>query len=343
MNPAVIILGSACLALAVACAVLVIVLLRRASGPDAGFEALEKRLELGEKSRADAEMRLRSELTDLITRQNSGLTDSIGEKLSAVSRSVGEMKESSKTITDSVATLNRLMSNVKERGTWAEVRLEHILESAMPGLYERNYKPDPKRGDIVEFALRLPAENGETAMLPIDSKFPTEDYLRLCEASEAGDEKAVEEARKALKNKVLTMARDVSKYVSPPETAPYAVLYLATEGLYLEVISMGDLTERIMRDFSVLVAGPVTIIAVLDTIELAFRNAGIIAKSDEIIELLGKVQKDHETFRKNAGELKTSLEKDIEKLDKLIKRSEQIDRKLSKLETDPNNDLEEDT
>ncbi len=210
--------------------------------------------------------------------------------------------------------LNRVLTNVKVRGVWAEAQLEEILNETIPGMYDKNVATNPKSAERVEFAVRIPsaAENGGFTYLPIDSKFPMEDYARLTAAAENGEFQALEEARKALAARIRDEAKAVSKYICLPDTTPFAILYLATEGLYAEAYSSAGLPEKLRTDYHVMLAGPSTITAILNSLAMGFRSIAINKKADEVWKVLGAAKGQYEKF----GDL---LEKAIDQLDRASK------------------------
>ena len=200
----------------------------------------EKKLE---EMRATVDEKLTSTLT---TRLDSSFK-TVSEQLQNVYKSLGEMKELSQGVTSNVTSLSRILTNVKARGTWAEVQLESILDQTIPGQYVKNYSPN-NNAERVEFAVRFPSNDpqGEDIYLPIDSKFPLEDYVRVCEAADNADAEGLRFARKALEDRVLAEAKEITKYICVPKTTPFVVLYLATEGLYAEIISSkSGIAERL--------------------------------------------------------------------------------------------------
>ena len=195
-------------------------------------------------------------LTDTLNQRLNASFKTVSEQLQNVYKSLGEMKELSSGVTDKVADLNRVLTNVKARGTWAEVQLGNILDETIPGMYDTNVKTNPKYNGQVEFAIRIPnQEDDGITYLPVDSKFPMEDYVRLVEASEAGNAELVEQSRKALERRVRDEARLVRQYISTPETTPFAILYLATEGLYAEITSSKNGVVEKLQAEGVMVAG----------------------------------------------------------------------------------------
>ena len=176
-------------------------------------------------------------LTETLNKRINSSFETVSEQLKKVYTSLGEMKELSSGVTENVKGLNRVLTNVKSRGTWAEVQLGNILDQTIPGMYETNVKTNPKYNGQVEFAVKIPsAEDDTITWLPVDSKFPMEDYARLSEAADSGNLESLEAAQKALENTVKNEAKMIKQYISLPETTPFAIMYLATEGLYAEII-----------------------------------------------------------------------------------------------------------
>ncbi len=218
-------------------------------------------------------------LTDTLNQRLNASFKTVSEQLQNVYKSLGEMKELSSGVTDKVADLNKVLTNVKARGTWAEVQLGNILDETIPGMYDTNVKTNPKYNGQVEFAIRIPnQEDDGITYLPVDSKFPMEDYVRLVEASEAGNAELVEQSRKALERRVRDEARLVRQYISTPETTPFAILYLATEGLYAEITSSKNGVAEKLQAEGVMVAGPSTITALLSSLAMGFEQWQLIRK-----------------------------------------------------------------
>ncbi|MDE6156194.1 MAG: DNA recombination protein RmuC, partial [Eubacterium sp.] len=210
-------------------------------------------------------------LTETLNQRLNASFKTVSEQLSNVYKSLGEMKELSAGVTDNVKGLNRVLTNVKSRGTWAEVQLGNILDQTIPNMYETNVQTNPKYAGRVEFAIKIPNnENGSFTYLPLDSKFPMEDYARLSAASEAGDLEALEKAKKSLEATIKNEAKLIKQYISSPETTPFAIMYLATEGLYAEITaSKTGIAEKLQAD-GIMIAGPSTITALLNSIAMGF-------------------------------------------------------------------------
>ena len=283
----------------------------------------EKKLD---EMRAAVDERLNKTLGERLDSSFQAVSDQLGN----VYRSLGEMREMSGGIT----ALNRVLSGVKTRGNWAETQLENILEQVIPGMYEKNFAPTGS-GDVVEFAVRIPsAESDETLYMPIDSKFPMEDYLRLCEASEAGDAEGVKAARKALEARIVSEAREVRKYIVPPVTTPFAVLYLATDSLYAEAVSSkANLADKLHAEYRVLLAGPSTITALLSSLAMGFRSVALNRKADEVMKLLAAAKSQYERFEDDLASAMKSIDTAGKKLYEAQHRNEIIRKSLKNVET----------
>ena len=185
-----------------------------------------------EKKLEQMRMTVDEKLNETLTKRLDSSFKAVSEQLENVYKSLGEMKILSSGVTDNVASLNRILTNVKARGTWAEVQLEGLLNETIPGMFDRNVMTNPASRNIVEFAVRIPSGDDKNVItyLPIDSKFPVEAYIRLCDAADRGDNAAVEIERKSLETTVLNQAKEVKKYINEPDTTPFAIMYLATEG-----------------------------------------------------------------------------------------------------------------
>lgn len=287
----------------------------------------EKKLE---EMRATVDEKLNATLT---TRLDASF-QTVSKQLENVYKSLGEMKELSAGVTDNVTALNRVLTNVKARGTWAEVQLEAILDQTIPGRYVKNYAPNDS-AERVEFAVCLPAgeDKKQTVYLPVDSKFPMEDYVRLCEAADRADAVALAAARKALEDRVLGEAKTVRKYIQVPQTTPYAVLYLATEGLYAEIAaSKSGLMERVQHEYGVMIAGPSTITALLNSFAMGFRTVAVNEKANEIRLLLAAVKGQYENFAVLLEKAKKKVDEAGTTLESAQKRNALIFKKLRSVE-----------
>jgi DNA recombination protein RmuC len=259
----------------------------------------------------------------------------VSDRLAEVQNGFGEMRSLAGNVTD----LRRLMTNVKTRGVWGEVQLANLLEQIfVPSQYDRNFRPRPRSAEAVEFALRLPGqETGDVPVyLPIDSKFPIEDFQRLVEATEAGDVDGAKLATKALENRIYGCARDIrDKYINPPVTTNFAVLFLPTEALYAEVAKMPGLLETLMRDYKVIAQGPTTFAAFAMSLLMGFSTLAIQKRSADIAKLLGAVKTDFGKFAELLGKVESKLDDAKDNIGKARERSTQIVRKLGKVEELP--------
>lgn len=269
----------------------------------------------------------------LNTRLNASF-QTVSQQLESVYKSLGEMQKLSSGVTESVNGLNRVLTNVKSRGTWAEVQLGNILDQTVPGMYDTNVATNPKYNGRVEFAVRIPAADGSGhAWLPIDSKFPMEDYARLTAAAQAGDRQGMESAQKALEQRVRDEAKLVRQYISAPETTPFAVLYLATEGLYAQILgSRSGLAEKLQQQ-GILLAGPTTVTALLNALAMGFRTLAINRKATEVWQVLGAAKMQYEKF----GDLLQKARKKVDEagkvLDEADHRNHIIQKHLCRVET----------
>ncbi len=264
----------------------------------------------------------------------------VSERLEQVHRGLGEMQS----LAAGVGDLKRVLTNVKTRGTWGEVQLGNLLEQLMaPGQFERQVETRRGSGERVDFAIRLPGLGGEgdAVYLPIDAKFPQEDYQRLVEAQERADLEALDESGKQLEARIKLEARSIrDKYLQPPLTTDFAVLFLPTEGLYAEVLRRPGLADVLQREYRVIIAGPTTLAALLNSLQMGFRTLAIQKRSSEVWALLGAVKTEF-------GKFGTVLAKTKERLDQAAKsigdaevRTRQIERKLTQVESLPSADAQ---
>lgn len=258
----------------------------------------------------------------------------VGEHLEQVQRGIGEMRA----LAQDVGGLKRALTNVKCRGVLGEAQLGALLEQFLaPGQYAANVKLRPRCSEIVEFAVKLPgAQEGEQVWLPIDAKFPIEDYLRLNEALEQGDAAGAEGAAKALEARILTQGRAIrDKYVAPPFTTDFALLFLPFEGLYAEVLRRPGLVERLQRDFRITIVGPTTLTAFLNSLQVGFRTLAISRRSSEVWKLLAAVKSDFEKFGEALQSLDRKLDEAKSRLGHVSERSRILGEKLVRVEFEP--------
>lgn len=256
----------------------------------------------------------------------------VSERLEQVQRGLGEMQN----LAIGVGDLKRVLTNVKTRGILGEVQLGALLEQMLTAdQYESNVATVPGSNDRVEFAVRMPGPGDEEALyLPIDAKFPTEDYQRLLDAQEAADADAAAIAGRALETRVREEAKRIrSKYVAPPHTTDFAVLFLPTEGLYAEVIRRPGLFEMLQRDHHVTVAGPTTLTALLNSLQMGFRTLAIAKRSSEVWTLLGAVKSEFGKFGAVLDKTRKQLDTVRNSIDSAGQRTRAIERKLRGVET----------
>ncbi|MBR3766749.1 MAG: DNA recombination protein RmuC [Clostridia bacterium] len=292
-------------------------------------EAVEKLQQSNEKKLEEMRVTVDEKLTSTLTTRLDSSFKSVSEQLSNVYKSLGEMKE----LSTGVTALNRIFTNVKTRGNWAETQLEGILDQIIPGMYVKNYRSDEKR-DVVEFAVIIPdSESDRKTYLPIDSKFPMEDYLRLCDAGDTGDTEGVRLAKKALEARVLSEGKSISKYINPPMTTPFAVMYLATDSLYAEVISSKEnIADRLHDEYGVLLAGPSTITALLSSLAMGFRTVALNQKANEVMDLLSAAKVQYDKFGLALEKAKKKIDEASLSIDDAQKRNSIIVKKLKGVE-----------
>jgi len=239
-----------------------------------------------------------------------------------------------------VGGLQKVLTNVKARGGWGEVQLGALLEQVLtPEQFARNVKTRDESNENVEFAIKLPGdENGAPVWLPIDAKFPTEDYHRLIAAQEKGDTNAVEESMKSLEAQLKRSAKDIcQKYINPPKTTDFALMFLPTEGLYAEAIRRVGLVEQVQRDCRVVFAGPTTLAALLNSLQMGFRTLAIQKRSSEVWNLLAVVKSEFGKFGEALAGVKEKLDQAARKIEDVDVRSRAITRKLRDVEELPSN------
>lgn len=297
--------------------------------------AIGKMQESNEKKLDEMRTTVDEKLTSTLTTRLNSSFKTVSEQLEKLYTSLGEMKELSVGVTDNVGALNRVLTNVKARGTWAEVQLETILDQTIPNMYDKNVATGEKDTERVEFAIRIPASDDKSKItyLPVDSKFPLEDYVRLCTAADRADADAVKQARKELEARVYSEAKLIKKYINVPSTTPFAIMYLATEGLYAEIVSsQSGLLEKIQNDCNVMVAGPSTITALLNSLSMGFKTVAINEKANEVRLLLGAAKAQYENFGTILEKAKKKIDEAGKTLDDAQHRNTIIRKKLRTVE-----------
>lgn len=260
----------------------------------------------------------------------------VSDRLEQVHKGLGEMQ----VLATGVGDLKRVLTNVKVRGTWSEMQLGTLLEQVLvPDQFARNVATKPGSRENVEFAIKLPGRDqldGQIVWLPIDAKFPKEDYERLVEASERGDPVAEAQAGKELEARIRSQARDIrDKYLAPPHTTDFGLLYLPTEGLYAEVVRRPILVDALQREFRVTVVGPITLGAILNSLQMGFRSLAIQKQSSEVWKVLGAVKSEFGKFGDTLEKVKRKLDETGSTIEDAAHRSRQIEKRLRKVEALP--------
>lgn len=250
----------------------------------------------------------------------------ISDRLSEINKGFMEMQSLQTGVND----LKKIFTNVKQRGTWGEIALDNLLSQILtPEQYSKNVNITKNENERVDFVINLPGKNEETVFLPIDAKFPIEDYLRLVEASEKGNVAQIEEEGKNLEKRIKAEAQSIrDKYVHPPKTCDFAILYLPVEGLYAEVVRRPNLIEDLQTRLRVVVCGPTTLAALLNSLQMGFRTVAIEKRSTEIGKLLEQFRKDFTQFSDLLGQTKKKLESVQTTIDNAEKRTQLIGKRL---------------
>lgn len=263
----------------------------------------------------------------------------VSDRLEQVYKGLGEMQ----TLAAGVGDLKKVLSNVKTRGVLGEIQLGAILDQIMsPEQYEKNVETKRGSGLRVEYAVKMPLDNGEYVYLPIDAKFPTDAYMRLSEAYDSGDGALVDAAASDLVNRIKRFAKDINeKYIDPPQTTDFGIMFLPTEGLYAEVVRRG-LVEILQRDYHVSIAGPTTMAALLNSLQMGFRTLAIQKRSSEVWNVLGAVKAEFERFASTLASAQQRITQANDELDKLVGvRTRQIQRKLKDVTILPGTNAED--
>lgn len=264
----------------------------------------------------------------------------VNDRLESVYKGLGEMQN----LAQGVGDLKKIFTNVKARGTWGEIELGNILEEYLtPDQYLKSAKTRPNATEFVEFAIKLPGKtDGQNVLLPVDSKFPVEDYKRLVDAEEIGDLDAIADARKSLESSIKLFAKDIhDKYIETPYTTDFGIMFLPTESLYCEVIKNTVLIETLTQKYRVVVSGPNTFVALLNSLQMGFRTLAIEKRSSEVWKLLGGVKSEFEKF----GDLLDKTNKKLQEISNTMERASAktrtIQRKLKNVEALPIGDEDE--
>jgi DNA recombination protein RmuC len=260
----------------------------------------------------------------------------VSERLEQVYKGLGEMRS----LASGVGDLKRVLTNVKTRGTWGEIRLSHILEQILtPDQYDVNVATKMNSSDRVEFAIKLPGQGNDrnnVVWMPIDSKFPQEDYQRLLDAQEAADKEAADKSTRNLELRIKSEAKNIKdKYLDPPHTTDFGIMFLPVEGLYAEVLRRPGLSDNLQREHRIVVTGPTTLAALLNSLQMGFRTLAIEKRSSEVWELLGAVKTEFGKFGDVLAKTKKKLQEAGNTIDKAEVRTRAIERKLRKVQEIP--------
>lgn len=285
-----------------------------------------------ENERQLSEMRhtVDEKLTESLDKRLNDSFAQVSRRLEQVYRGLGEMQS----LASGVGDLKKVLTNVKTRGIWGEMQLGNLLSQMLaPNQYDENVAVVPGSSERVEYAVRLPAGEDSVVYLPIDSKFPQESYLRLVEAGQQADAAQVESSRKALLTVVRTEAKRIGKYIRPPHTTDFAVMFLPVEGLYAEVMRDMDVVEAMQREQRVVIAGPSTFAALLNALQMGFRTLAIQQRTSEVWQLLGAVKTDFAQFATVLDKTRQRLQKAAESIDTAYDRTQRIQKRLGQVES----------
>lgn len=293
------------------------------------LEALQKdNAEKLEKMRVTVDEKLQSTLEKRLGESFKQVSD----RLEQVHKGLGEMQN----LATDVSDFKRVITNVKTRGTWGEVQLENLLEQVfIKDHYEKQVMLKPGSRDVVDFAIKLPSKSSDTnfVYLPIDSKFPLEDYQRLCAAQEKGDQAECEAAHKAMINRVKIEAKSIKeKYIVPPTTTDFAILYVPTEGMYAEILRTPGLFENLQSNYRVIIAGPTNIAALLNSFQLGFRSLAIAEQTSKVWETLTTIKGEFGKFGDLLDKTREKLVQATNTIDDASRKSRTIEGKLGRVE-----------
>lgn len=291
-------------------------------------DSLDRRMDSLRRSNEETLEQLRSAVTDKLDRRLSESFQTVNRQLADVHRGLGQMHELAGEFSD----IKKMLGGVKTRGVWGEAQLRALLEQLLaPGQYLENAAIPEDSQTRVEFAVRLPAADGE-ALLPIDSKFPQEDFLRLTEAAQSGDAARTAACAARLERALREQAKQIStKYIRPPQTADFAVMFLPVESLYAEAVRIPGLCERLQNEYRVLVAGPNTLAALLTSLRMGFRTVSLERRSGEVLRALTKIQSEFEACEQSARQVRQRLAQAADALDALDARNRKFARALREL------------
>ena len=271
------------------------------------------------------------QLKDTLESRLAQSFEQVQKQLESVYKGLGEMQNLAKSVGD----LSKIFSNVKARGVWGEVQAASILDEILtPDQYVRNFRPKPKSQEVVEFAIRLPGKSeDDNVYLPIDSKFPKEDYENYVKAQEEGNIERIKAFQAAMKNRVLSEARDIhDKYIAPPRTTDFAILFLPAESIYAEILSIPGFTDELQNRYRVTVAGPTTLAALINSLQMGFRTLAVEKRSHEVWKLFSQMKKQFSLFSSSLDSAMKSLGTVVNKVEDVSSRSNRISQKLDSME-----------
>jgi DNA recombination protein RmuC len=308
-------------------------------------DTLNQQLQQLQKSNADKldEMRrtVDEKLQTTLEKRLSESFKQVAERLEQVHNGLGQMQK----LADGVGSLQRVLTNVKTRGMFGEVQLEALLEQVLTiEQYAKQVETKPRSNQRVDFAIRFPGRggaDGEPVWLPIDAKFPREDYERLLDAQDRADALAAEVAAKALEVRIRTEAKSIAEsYLAPPHTTDFAILFLPTEGLYAEVLRRPGLMDSLQRDYRVTLAGPTTLLAMLNSLHMGFRTLALEQQASEVWKVLGAVKTEFERYGDWVEKVREQVQKAADTLDRADTRSRQMRRALKNVEALPESEAQ---
>ncbi len=298
-------------------------------------ESVERNMQLIRKENTEQLERMRrtvdEQLKETLETRLSQSFEQVLKQLEAVYKGLGEMQNLAKSVGD----LSRLFTNVKSRGVWGEIQAEAILDDILTkDQYVRNFKPRPRSPEVVEFAICLPGKtDDDNVYLPIDSKFPREDYENYVRAQEKGDVENVRLYQNALRNRVAQEAKSVSeKYIAPPRTTDFAILFLPTESLYAEILSMPGFAEELQQKYRVTIAGPTTLAALVNSLQMGFRTLAVEKRSHEVWKLFSQMRKQFGYFLGDLEAAGKSVTSAASRIEAVASRSAKISQKLESIE-----------
>ena len=261
----------------------------------------------------------------------------VSKQLQEVTRGLGEMQS----LATGVGDLKRVITNVKTRGTFGEVQLGNLLEQMLaPAQFQSQVNTNPDNSDRVDFVVHLPGKDDKDLLLPIDAKFPIEDYIRLQDAYDTANQDTIEKCKKALETQIKTEAKKIcTKYICVPQTTDFAIMYLATEGLYSEVIKNTTLVEKLQQENHILICGPTTLSALLNSLQMGFKTLAIEKRSAEIWNMLSVFKKEFATYVELLEKTQKKLTEANDTIQDASKKSQKISKQLSKVEDLGSNDI----